>query len=66
MLANENKGKKDEKLGKNLDKFLKDNNRSCESEECEINDPDEIVTREHKKIITNDGRQLLSEYTQYK
>ena len=25
---------------------------------------DEHVKRENKKIITNDGRQLLSEYTQ--
>lgn len=63
MLTNENMDKKDEKLEKNLDKFLKDNNRSCESEECKIKDPDEIVQRENKKIITNDGRQLLSEYT---
>jgi hypothetical protein len=29
-----------------------------------MNNPEEIVKRENKKIITNDGRQLLSEYTQ--
>ncbi|MHA2055611.1 MAG: hypothetical protein ACW99F_18695 [Candidatus Hodarchaeales archaeon] len=46
-----------------MDKFLKDNNRNCESDDCQINDPDEIVKRENKRIITNDGRQLLSEYT---
>ncbi len=38
-------------------------NKNCEGEECKIEDPDELVHRENKKIITNDGRQLLSEYT---
>jgi hypothetical protein len=65
MLTDDNNKKKEDKdLEKNLDKFL--NNGACESDECQINDPEEIVKRENKKIITNDGRQLLSEYTRYK
>lgn len=64
MLANENNKKKTDKdLENKLDNFLKDNNRNCEGDDCQINDPDEIVKRENKRIITNDGRQLLSEYT---
>jgi len=46
-------------LEKKLNLFLKDNGKKCESEECLINEPEELVKREHKKIITNDGRQLL-------
>lgn len=61
MLTNK-KEDKGEDLKNKLDSFLKDNN-TCEGDECKINDPQEIVQREHKKIITNDGRQLLSEYT---
>jgi len=62
MLTDKNNKKTENKdLEKNLDKFLK--NGACENEDCQINDPDEIVKREHKRIITNDGRQLLSEYT---
>lgn len=54
----------EKKLTSNLDKFLnKDKNNDCNSGECLVNNPEEIVKREHKKIITNDGRQLLSEYT---
>jgi hypothetical protein len=49
-------------LIKKLDNFNKNNN-DCQSDECLINNPEEIVKREHKKIITNDGRQLLNEYT---
>jgi hypothetical protein len=63
MLTNDNKNKENKNLEDKLDKFLKDNNRNCEGEDCQINDPDEIVKRENKRIITNDGRQLLSEYT---
>lgn len=61
MLTNENDNKNKE-LENNLNNFLKVN-QTCEGEACEINDPDEIVKREHKKIITSDGKQLLSEYT---
>jgi CRISPR/Cas system-associated endonuclease Cas3-HD len=54
----------EKKLTSNLDKFLnKNKNTECKNDECLINNPEEIVKREHKKIITNDGRQLLSEYT---
>ena len=56
-----NKSDKDKNLDSKLDQFLK-NNKNCEGEECEINDPEELVKRENKKIITSDGRQLLSEY----
>lgn len=63
MLTNENDKKKDDNLENKLDNFLKDNDRNCEGEDCQINDPEELVKRENKKIITNDGRQLLSEYT---
>jgi hypothetical protein len=59
----ENTNKNNEKeLNDKLNKFL-DNKKNCEEEECMIKDNDELVQREHKKIITNDGRQLLSEYT---
>jgi hypothetical protein len=62
MLENKDKSNKEKNLEKGLNNFLKQNNK-CQGEECQINDPDEIVKRENKKIITNDGRQLLSEYT---
>lgn len=55
---------KEKELQDKLNKFLKtNNNKNCSDEECLIKDTDELVQREHKKIITNDGRQLLSEYT---
>jgi hypothetical protein len=50
-------------LTKKLDSFLNQSQQNCEEEECKMQQPEEIVKREHKKIITNDGRQLLSEYT---
>ena len=62
-MENSNDKRNDEKkLNDKLGKFL-NNNNNCEGDECKINEPDELVQREHKKIITNDGRQLLSEYT---
>jgi hypothetical protein len=60
----EDNRKKEKQLQDKLNNFLKDNN-NCEGEECLIKDPQELVQREQKKIITNDGRQLLSEYTRY-
>jgi hypothetical protein len=60
-MENTNKNKEKE-LNDNLNNFL-NKDKSCEGEECLIKDNDELVQREHKKIITNDGRQLLSEYT---
>lgn len=47
-------------LENKLNNFLQ--KQECVGEECEIKDPDELVQREHKKIVTHDGRQLLSEY----
>jgi len=55
------KVKNEKDLDNKLNDFL--NNKNCEGEECKIQEPDELVQRENKKIITNDGRQLLSEYT---
>jgi hypothetical protein len=57
----ENNNNKEKDLQNKLNKFL--DKKNCEGEECLIKDNDELVQREHKKIITNDGRQLLSEYT---
>lgn len=52
----------DKELDKKLNNFLTDEKISCEEEECLIKNNDELVQRENKKIITNDGRQLLNEY----
>lgn len=52
---------KEKEIQKKLNKFL-DKTEQCEDEECLINNNDGMVQREHKKIITSDGRQLLSEY----
>lgn len=60
----ENKKNSEKNIKSKLDSFLnKTNQVDCQGEDCLINNPEEIVKREHKKIITNDGRQLLSEYT---
>jgi len=59
---NKNKKKNEKDLNNTLNNFL-NQNKKCEGDECKIEDPDELVQRENKKIITNDGRQLLSEYT---
>jgi hypothetical protein len=58
----ENTNDKEKELQNKLNKFL-NKSENCEEDECLIKDNDELVQREHKKIITNDGRQLLSEYT---
>jgi hypothetical protein len=58
----DNTKNKEKDLQNKLNNFLS-NNQNCEEEECLIKNNDELVQREHKKIITNDGRQLLSEYT---
>jgi len=44
-------------LETNLDNFL--NNTECQDNECKIKEPKELVERINKKIITEDGRQLL-------
>ena len=56
-----NKDRKQKELNSKLDNFL-NKKQNCEDEECLIKDNQELVQRENKKIITNDGRQLLSEY----
>ncbi len=59
-----NNNKKEKEINSKLDAFLKQNKgEECLDQECQMKTPEEIVKREHKKIITNDGRQLLSEYT---
>jgi hypothetical protein len=50
-----NTNKKD--LEKQLDEFL--NQNECENNECKIQEPKDLVERINKKIITEDGRQLL-------
>lgn len=59
MITNKNNDK-EKQLSDKLDSVL---GKECKGDECIINDEQEIVKRENKKIITNDGRQLLSEYT---
>jgi hypothetical protein len=54
--------KREKELQDKLNNFLTDK-KNCEGDECLIKDNQELVQREHKKIITSDGRQLLSEYT---
>jgi hypothetical protein len=57
----DNKKQTEKELEQKLNKFI---NKDCGSDqECLMKQPEEIVQREHKKIITTDGRQLLSEYT---
>ena len=59
-----NNNKKEKEINSKLDAFLKQNKGEERlDQECQMKTPEEIVKREHKKIITNDGRQLLSEYT---
>lgn len=60
MIKDNNKENQEKDLSKKLDTVL--GKKDCEGEDCVIQDPEEIVKRENKKIITNDGRQLLSEY----
>ena len=54
---------KKEKLEKDLDKFLTNENQTqsmdCNDEGCIIKNDKSLVERINKKIITEDGRQLL-------
>jgi len=55
---------KNKKLKNNLKKFTEEEisvegNEECFDEECMIKTDKEIVERVNKKIITEDGRQLL-------
>ena len=63
MIKDINKETQEKNLKSKLDSFLSQNKKECSGEECLISDPEELVKREHKRIVTNDGRQLLSEYT---
>jgi len=58
---------KDELINKDLDKKLDDflgedkenETIECKDDVCIIKNDKSIVEREHKKVITQDGRQLL-------
>lgn len=52
--------KKDKDLNKDLDQFLgNEPEQECTDEECIIKTDKSIIERVNKKIITDDGRQLL-------
>jgi hypothetical protein len=59
----EESNNKPQNLDKKLDKFLntenQDPNVDCTSGECKIKGDKSLVERINKKIITEDGRQLL-------
>jgi len=63
MITDRNKQKSEKELNSKLDSFLNKKQQECQEGDCLINNPEEIVKRENKKIITNDARQLLNEYT---
>lgn len=51
-----------EDLKKKLETFIGDSNNKgeeCQGEECLIRVPQDVIERVEKKLITNDGRQLL-------
>jgi thymidylate kinase len=60
---NEDKSKKDNNLNKVLDGYLntenQDPNLDCSSGVCVIKGDKSLIERINKKIITEDGRQLL-------
>lgn len=45
---------------KKLDKFLTNEEETCTGDECVIKSDKSIVERINKKIITEDGRELLT------
>ena len=59
------KKKENKDLNDTLDNFLKSTNSlteitcDCDDEECEIRENGELIERVNKKLITQDGRQLL-------
>lgn len=61
MENNKNDKKKAEELNKNLDEYLNTQNQEmdCSSGVCVIKGDKSLVERINKKIITEDGRQLL-------
>lgn len=51
-----------EDLKKKLETFIGNSNKNeeeCRGEECLIRVPQDVIERVEKKLITNDGRQLL-------
>jgi hypothetical protein len=48
---------KNKDLENKLDLFL--NQPDCNGDECKIYEPKELVEKINKKIVTEDGRQLL-------
>lgn len=62
-MENTDSNKDPKNLDQNLDKFLnsetKDPNMDCSSGTCVIKGDKSLVERINKKIITEDGRQLL-------
>lgn len=58
----ENKNNKEKDLNKKLDSYLSDKNQQeeCVGDECLIKTDKSIVERMNKKIVTSDGRQLLT------
>ena len=51
--------RKNEDLDSALDEYLDENTEECIGDECIIKTDRSIVERINKKIITEDGRQLL-------
>jgi len=56
MEDNKNKNKD---LDNKLDAFLQDQNEDCQGDECIIKTDKSLVERINKKIVTDDGRELL-------
>jgi hypothetical protein len=56
MADNKNKNKD---LDNKLDSFLQDQNEDCQGDECVIKTDKSLVERINKKIVTDDGRELL-------
>lgn len=54
----DNKNKKKD-LDNKLDAFLQDQNQDCQGDECIIKTDKSLVERINKKIVTDDGRELL-------
>lgn len=52
-----NNDKNNKNLENELDSFL--NQNECADGECKIYEPKELVEKINKKIVTEDGRQLL-------
>jgi len=59
MSDNKNENNTNQDLDKNLDQFLGNEPEECVGEECIIKTDKSIIERVNKKIITDDGRQLL-------